>query len=567
MPVFSTSFLVRPLAQAVPLVGGILAAASVSLAQSELYHVDSGQQITRIGRSLDGVGDLNGDGAQEWIVAGAQGAEVRSGADGSVIFTLSSSFVFGGFTGVAGLGDLSGDGLPEFMISAASSAGDFDRSGEVFVFSGATGSVLRSHSGSAEDARFGGSIAALTDMNGDGVSDYAVGAPGARIVKVYSGLSGSVMASYSSDETYFGSFVGDAGDFDQDGRSDLILCGGIDFTVRVVRGEFGSSSHPVLLEIDGMPYWNPSTGNGGFGERALSLGDVNGDGIPELIIPSRNEQIGTTFLRGRVRMFDGATGALIWTQSGETFGFGQDLDLVGDLDGDGTVDLAVGAPGYQGSFAAGIVGGGETEPQGSVSVLSGAHGRRIYLYHGAYRYDGFGSSVASLGDVNGDGLSEIAVGAPASFDPVGEPGRVTVYSGAGCPQPRRYCVALPHSESGFAGIPAKIGFKGSLSFAESDLELWVVDATRNQAGAFFLAMARARVPVGDGILCLGGPRALLGAAPTNFAGFGLLRIDGLPQAPWSIGETVLVQHVFRDPGNTGGVGLNFSDALALTICP
>ena len=127
-------------------------------------------------------------------------------------FTLAEKFGksdgdnFGGAT--AFLGDLDGDGINDWASSAqAATVGGHAHAGRVRIYSGSTGVQIRTHVGTQATMGLGGAIADHGDINGDGVSDYAISAPGydgpdvnnGRVM-VYSGVDGSVLRVYTGPE-------------------------------------------------------------------------------------------------------------------------------------------------------------------------------------------------------------------------------------------------------------------------------------------------------------------------------------------------------------------------------
>ena len=548
------------------LVATTLASAAALLApasaQGYLYSVVPSFQFSSIGSDIAGLDDLNGDGMAEWIVGGYSGARVHSGADGSVLYSFPASWVGNSFGNlVQGLEDIDNDGVGDFLIGGSSVDADFERSGAVYVFSGRQGTLIRTHSGTEFNGGFGVTAAAL--KAGPGFPSggfYAIGEQNPSRVRVFAGYSGAEVYSLSTSQMFsnFGSAITNAGDTNQDGFDDLAVGFGISpARVQVFAGGSFQAQHPMLLEITDENYQDPFSSSTNFGRTLTSPGDVNGDGVADLVLGAVLADSGL----GRVRAFDGATGDLLWSRNGETVRFATCVELAGDHDGDGINDVLVGGPGYQGSLAKG--GLAHSPPQGSVSLLSGATGRKLALFRGKFGFDHFGYVAASIGDITGDGIPEIAI--PSYNQPETE---VLVFRGDLCPQPREYCSSLPNSQTHPSSTTgARLGSSGSVQLSSNDLTLWVAGATWEQSGAFILGTAPDQLPVGDGILCIGGPRRVLSVTGTNQWGLAVLTLADLPQQPFGVGDSVFVQYVFRDPGLPGGTGLNFSTGLSLTICP
>ena len=99
-------------------------------------------------------------------------------------------------TSVASLGDVNADGKPDFLVGVpGKDVGDeFSRVGVAYIYSGANGSLIRTLNDPAADvdARFGFAVANAGDVDGDGVSDALIGAPGHSAAFVFSGRTGSL---------------------------------------------------------------------------------------------------------------------------------------------------------------------------------------------------------------------------------------------------------------------------------------------------------------------------------------------------------------------------------------
>lgn len=180
---------------------------------SLIYQKDGSAPGDQFGYSVDGVGDLDGDSKSDFMV-GAPFADpnevnlagsvfVYSGATGGLLFQKNGAAVDDhlGWR-VAGSGDIEGDGKPDFMIGAPlAHSGGFRWAGSAFIYSGATGDLLFRKVGSAGDY-MGNSVAGTGDVNGDGRSDFIIGAPfadpggltnsGSAFVMTCAGLCGDV---------------------------------------------------------------------------------------------------------------------------------------------------------------------------------------------------------------------------------------------------------------------------------------------------------------------------------------------------------------------------------------
>jgi FG-GAP repeat len=158
----------------------------------------------------------------------------------------------------------------------------------------------------------------------------------------------------------------------------------------------------------------------GFGWAAERIGDLDGDGVEEVIVGANSDGTGGP-QAGRAFVFSGRTGALLNTITGGPYDFlGYGVAGVGDVNGDGRPDYAVGSRGLLSSPTAG----------GSrVDVYSGADHTRLLTLRGAPR-SFFGADINAAGDVNGDGRADIIVGAPQAADGGAASGLAAVFSGA-----------------------------------------------------------------------------------------------------------------------------------------
>ncbi|MCI0585759.1 MAG: integrin alpha [Planctomycetes bacterium] len=382
--------------------------------------VPSGQ----IGGNLARVGDVDGDGVDDLAVAGSGSARVLSGDDGSLLFPLAPlPLILGALSpSIAGIGDIDGDGLSEIAVGAGS---PLPSGGAVSAHSGATGAPLWTALGATFE-NIGRSVAGPGDMNGDGIPDVATG--GLNRVRWLSGANGATVLTVQGGVTgQFGRSLAAAGDLDGDGVGDLFAGSpGQAFItpagpVVALSGANGSTLR--TYPPGGIPAFD-------YGFAVAAAGDLDGDSTTDLLVGSPQVAVllpPISIGNGLLHAFSGATGTVLFSASGGGFddNLGASVAGIGDVSGDGIPDVAVGAPQQAGFLTVG---------SGYVRVLSGASGLEVMSAGGAVFGDRFGAAVAGAGDASGDGVPDLAVGAPAA-DPAGvaSAGEVRAISFVGIP--------------------------------------------------------------------------------------------------------------------------------------
>lgn len=265
------------------------------------------------------------------------------------------------------IGDLNGDGVSEFIIGAWRNTAGGPLAGRAYVFSGRDGALLHTVTGLPNN-RIGFSVAGVGDVNRDGVPDYAVGGPGRFAVP-------------------------------QNGRV-LVLSG---------------ADHSVLYDLAG-------TSQSLFGWDVNAAGDVNGDGWPDIAVgaPLVSQTAG---FAGRVYAISGRDGSTIWTRDGEAenASLGTAVGGVGDLDGDGLAEITVGASGE--------VNGHRNS--GKAFLLRGRDGSVARTFKPSSTACDFGDFyVHASDDVNGDHVPDIYIADYCDNRLGAGSGRGYVFSGA-----------------------------------------------------------------------------------------------------------------------------------------
>ena len=451
------------------------------------------------GTDVSTLGDINGDGFDDLVVTAVQSA-ASAGGYGYYVQSVPASFVvFGkaagwaadtdlstlsgsdGFRipattefGIGGLfvnaaGDVNGDGLDDMIIGDiyASPIDQFEGSSYV-VFGKTDGwadtfdpTGLTGADGYRIDGISPGDFAGLAigggDINGDGFDDLAIGALGlgygdalpASVYVVYGGpadqgpaislgdVDGTngfrVTGFDQSPEVYNFEF---AGDLNRDGFDDLVISfsGYQDKKMYVVYGTAAGSPATVdVADLDGSNGFVISgTGINALGSTLNIVGDVNGDGFDDLLIGSRgsdNAPFGSP---------DSGLGAA-YVVYGRGDGFGQSIDLA-RIDGTNGFRLDGVVPsGYAGASAAAA---GDVDGDGLADLLIGA--RDVYLSYGlagggeVYLFNGgdFTSSITEMGTAGADTLTgtaaaESLVGAQGDDILVGNGGADVLYGGSG----------------------------------------------------------------------------------------------------------------------------------------
>lgn len=530
-----------------PLLEALLLAAVLaepSSAQSTLFTWTGDDWNTLLGWSVDGLGDVDGDGVPD-VVTGRPANPffddpgsvfVISGGTGCRIHTFHGDGPGrGGYgTSVACAGDVDGDGVPDVVVGAK---------GYVRVYSGATGATMHDWTGLAGDAI---SVDGAGDVNADGFADVVVGADFNPAAVVLSGRDGSTLLSLPTDDAppfFVPVPVAGVRDVNGDGWPDVIVGRPVEGAAYLHSGRDGM----VLHVFQGPARSGLLQGPEMFGLAVSGAGDVDADGRPDVIVGGKYE----------VRVFSGKSGSLLHSFSRHpdfTQAWGRFVDGVGDVDGDGYDDVVVGTAHE------------EESNRGAARVFSGRDGSLVYTLTGPKKCCWFGFSVSGCGDVDLDGRPDILVGAPTG--PTMGEGQAFVHSGWS-PAGTRYCSPASVNST---GLSSSLIALGSIAAAENLLALRATEMPPHQVGYLLMSRNKGSVtpPGSQGVLCLGGTlvKNVDAIEDTGPAGSLSIRID-LSKLPTGVphtvqpGETWNFQCWYRDvnPGPTS----NFTDAVSVTF--
>ncbi len=333
---------------------------------------------------------------------------------------------------VSGAGDVNGDGYSDVIVGAPDFDNGQNNEGRAYLHLGSPTGTLPMPAwiteGNQAGAQFGWSVASAGDVNGDGFGDVIVGAPqytnghdseGRAFVYLGSatGLSNTPAWRAESNQAVaaFGNSVASAGDVNGDGFSDVIVGAHLYDNGQSNEGR----AYVYLGSATGLatsPSWTAESNQGGgdFGFSVATAGDVNGDGFSDVIVGADSYDNGHGD-EGRAYVYKGSASGLasspLWTaEPNQPFAlFGFSVSTAGDVDNDGFSDVVIGATFFDAQFV----------DEGGAFVYHGSPAGPLAAPTTTIVYSEFnamvGHSVSIMGDVNGDGFSDVLIGAP-NFD-------------------------------------------------------------------------------------------------------------------------------------------------------
>lgn len=374
---------------------------------------------------------------------------------------------------VAIASDLDGDGLADVGIGGKAVDCSGVNDGMVQGVVGWNGTERFAWCGDEETA--GSRLVAVRDVDGDGVGEFVASSPFAddtlggfdcgRIL-LLSGVNGAPVWALVGEQPddHFGSYVEMLGDIDGDGFDEVLVSAADYSTLNFGRVYVVSTKDARVIRFhDG-----PSIGER-LGVVISTCDDVDGDLIADYAILGRTSD----FLQGRIDLYSGASGALLWSKLGAVTdnGFGGEMAPVGDWDGDGRGDLAVYLAVGEGILRIyspaldqllfeyaythwrtwnddwgkvlqrvpdcdgdgidelAIAATRDDSDNGRVDLCSGRTLRPLYRFQGDGNLRGwFGMSMAAGGDLDGDGIDDLVVGAPLARFRQPKGGKVFAYA-------------------------------------------------------------------------------------------------------------------------------------------
>ncbi len=426
------------------------------------WTAEANQGSAELGREVGMAGDVNGDGYSDvllaahlyddgqsnegaaWVYLGGANGLGDDGTPDNADWEVQSNQAGAKFgRSISTAGDVNGDGYSDILVGAYHWDDIYSNAGRAFVYHGGpygpTATAAWTSSGSSTGT-YGFAIAGAGDVNGDGYEDILLGDyffdnghtnEGRALLFLGSATGPGSTADWSfernSDYGNLGFAVAGAGDVNGDGFADVIIGSPAALSTQPRAYVFHGSATGLGSTQDWLTAGQGSLNN--YGISVASAGDVNGDGYSDVIVGDWRYTNGENN-EGRAYVYHGSASGLSttadWTQESNQIDafFGRDVSGAGDVNGDGFSDVAVGASNYD---------NGQTD-EGSVFVYHGSSGGLSSTANWTAEADqasaDFGYAVSAAGDVNGDGYSDLAIGARTYDNGQTDEGAVFLWEGS-----------------------------------------------------------------------------------------------------------------------------------------
>jgi hypothetical protein len=462
----------------------------------------SAERDDNLGYSVSDAGDINGDGIGD-LVIGSPLSDPDDKSNAGVTYLLFGSkegfdltlnpstlgtkgFVINGDQAgdqsgrsVSNIGDINGDGVDDLAIGAPFSRINGDNSGAAYIIFGSKqsdyfgnpielsdlGSKGLTIKGSNSGHNAGWAVSGAGDFNGDGINDLLIGATNpsdnengidgeSYVIFGKRGFSSTIDLSniglndglkiISDYPNNLGYSVSDAGDINQDGKDDLIIGapyadtnGNNSGSSYVIYGRRIDTENPITdntINVSLLDSNNDFTGftiNGQDKDQSgffvSKAGDINGDGIADLIIGARNGNPNNKEFAGRAYVvfckegdmgdnfnlsdLNGSNGFTI-NGIGSLDNAGWSVSDLGDINDDGIDDIIIGANNANSSYGQSYVIYGSRDSFSSTFELSNLNGTNGFIISSIAETGNLGHSVSGAGDVNGDDVKDLIISAP-----------------------------------------------------------------------------------------------------------------------------------------------------------
>ncbi len=366
-----------------------------------------------------------------------EGEIVASNAIG--ILTGEASYDYAGWS-VAGAGDVDNDGYDDVMVSALYHNSGATHSGIVYIVRGpitgesSLSDAYATFTGIAENDYAGNSVVNAGDLDADGNTDFVIGANGSSLYEYRGGavfiMHGPVSGMQSLSSAYriltgrinsaTGTSVAGVGDINSDGYDDVLIGAAFDDHAGTTAGaayiDFGPGTNVTTdMETAGDLILDGEQTSDYAGISVASAGDVNADGIPDILVGAVGNDDAGRFAGAVYLLYGPLSGNTTLSLADANMKFtgedsenklGSAMSTAGDMNNDGNDDFLIGANNESGS-GSGIAYLVVTATSGTESIATNG-----YKLMGESPNDQTGYSVSSASDLDQDGNNDLLIGAP-----------------------------------------------------------------------------------------------------------------------------------------------------------